>query len=360
MLRCYRVNIKHGGAAGPGKYSLQLPSNRFSSSNVSPVLFSRHRGVLCSVFLVCLAVAGCASNPPASETSAEVVDRNRIPAEQKHLLILQSDNSPAFANVTRAITDKWKGGTTVYNLTGTADADADVIRRLQRHQNRVVIAVGLRAALAVRKLGDTKAIFCQVFNYEDHDLLKPWMKGVSALPPIGQQFQVWKKLDPTLKRVGVITGPRLLQLVAEARRAAAAHGIQLEHVEVNSDLETLYAYKKLSPTIQALWLLPDNRVLSRNAIRDLLSSSRKQGKQVMVFSPQLLPLGGTMNIDSVYSDIADQVIARSVQALDSDTSEVPGPPVVPLTRLDIKINPMAVKQLGLTVPTELRKLVYVP
>jgi ABC-type uncharacterized transport system substrate-binding protein len=300
-----------------------------------------------------VALAGCSLAPvvePESEPEA--------PA--KELIVLQSDASPAFAGVTRAIAEKWKGGLTIVKLNGSAAANAEAVRKLPRGAGRVLVAVGLTAALEARKLRDIKAIFCQVFNYEDHDLISASMKGVSATPSVTQQFQIWKKLDPNLKHVGVITGPRLLSLVAEARAAAAASGIQLTHVQVASDLETLYAFKKLSPKIQALWLLPDNRVLSRNTIRELLAYSRMQAKQVAVFSAQLLSLGGVISVDSVYSDIAEQVIARSLQALAADGPEVPGPAVVPLARLDFKINPLALEQLGLVLPAELKGSAYVP
>jgi ABC-type uncharacterized transport system substrate-binding protein len=310
--------------------------------------------------LICLALAGCVASRTVETESDTASKPVPVAVEIRNIAILQSDASPAFAGVARAIAEKWKGGVTVFSLNGDAKADADVVRKLQRHNSQVVVAIGLPAAVAVRKLRASKAIFCQVFNYEDSNLLTPWMKGVNAIPPIGQQFQAWKKLDPSLRRVGMITGPGLRHLVAEARAAAAASGIEIEHVQVSSDLETLYAFKQLSPKIQALWLVPDNRVLSRNAIRDLLSLSRKQGKQVVVFSEQLLPLGGMMNFDSVYSDIADQVIVRSIQAIDTSGPEVPGPPMLALTRLNIKINSMAVKQLGLTIPAELRSAARAP
>lgn len=319
------------------------------------VLRRRLRAVV--AFLIVLAVAGCAAGRAPTTDAAVEPQQVPVPPPPRNLVIVQSDASPAFSSVTRAIAHKWKdGGTTVYDLSG--HADADLARKLQQHEGGVVVAVGLSAALAVRKLRNTRAIFCQVFNYEDHDLLTPWMKGVSAMPPIAQQFSVWKKFDPQLQRVGVITGPRLEHVIAEARQAAAASDIELHHAEVGSDLEAMYAFKKLSPTIQALWLVPDNRVLSGKAIRELLSNSRKLGKQVVVFSEQLLPLGGLMNFDSVASDIADQVIARSAEAFASDSTQLPGPPIVPLTRFDIKINPMAVKQLGLSIPPELRGKIY--
>lgn len=280
--------------------------------------------------------------------------------EAKHLVILQSGGSPAFAGVTRAIAGKVKGNLVVLSLKGHAATDAETVQQLQKHRDRIVVAVGLDAALVARNLSHAKVVFCQVFNYEDFDLRTPWMKGVSATPPIKQQFDVWKKLDPKLKRVGVITGPRLLAVIEEARTAAAASGIEIKHAQVSSDMQTLYAFKQLSPSIQALWLLPDNRVLSRNALRDILAYSRKQGKQVAVFSEQLLSLGGIMSFESVYSDIADQVLARGKQALQADGREIPGPSMLPLTQLDTKINVMAVKQLGLRLPAELKGAANAP
>ena len=322
-----------------------------TTPSVSRAFLRRRLGLFFFVF-ACLALAGCT----AGRTDAP----RRTEVEGGDLVILQSDGSPAFAGVTRALGKKVKGSVPVLSLTGHPATDAEMVQQLRRYHERIVVAVGLNAALVARKLSGTKVIFCQVFNYEDFDLLTPWMKGVSAIPPIKQQFQVWKKVDPSLKRVGVITGPRLSHLIEEARSAASANGIEIKHAQVGSDLETLYAFKQLNPKIQALWLLPDNRVLSRNTIRDILSYSRKQGKQVVVFSEQLLSLGGMMSFDSVYGDIADQVLARSKQALQANGSDIPGPPVLALTRLDIKINPLAVKQLGLKFPAELKASAYVP
>jgi len=318
------------------------------------------RGLGSSAFLVIyLALAGCTGG--WSTTGGRLDPGSMAPTELegKDLVVLQSDLSPAFTGVTEAIAKKLKGGFPVFTLKQNAKADAALVRQLRAHNGRIVVAVGLEAALIARKLRGAKVVFCQVFNYMDFDLLTPWMKGVSAIPPFKQQLQVWKKLDPDLNSVGMITGPGLADLVAEAQAAASANGVEIKHVQVRSDLETLYAFKQLSPDIRGLWLLPDNRVLSRSTLRDLLSYSRKQGKQVAVFSEQLLPVGGLISFESDYGDIADRVIARSKHALHVDALVVPGPPMLPLTRIDFKINPLAVKQLGLRFPPELRNTAHV-
>lgn len=323
------------------------------------------RGVAaCVLALTCLALASCAGSGPLESKGksrdkppSPVVDKSPI---DRNLIIVQSNASRDFGGVAHAIAEKWKGDVTALNLAGGAGARSELVRLTEAHPDRVVVAVGLPAALAIRKLNGIRAIFCQVFNYQDHHLVTPWMKGVSAVPPVDQQFRVSKQLNPRLKRLGVVTGPRLRDLIAEARAAAAAYGIEIEHREVRSDLEALYAFKTLSPKIQALWLLPDNRVLSGNTIREMLSHSRKRGIQVIVFSEQLLALGGTVSVASAHADIAEQVVARAAQILSQRGRGVPGRAVHPLTQLDLKINSMAVERLGLRFPAELKSWAYVP
>jgi hypothetical protein len=95
-----------------------------------------------------------------------------------------------------------------------------------------------------------------------------------------------------LTRIGVITGKDLQELMEKAQAAARENKIRLDHVEARSDKETLYAYKQFSSKMQGLWLVPDNRVLSRDVIRDIMAHSVKEGKQVAVFGRELLGLGG--------------------------------------------------------------------
>jgi ABC-type uncharacterized transport system substrate-binding protein len=185
-----------------------------------------------------------------------------------------------------------------------------VQKKIQSSDIPLVVSIGLPAARVARGLSGKRVVFCQVFNYEDTDLVTSWMIGVAATPPVNEQFRVWKQLSPRLKRVGVITGKSLRGLMEEAQAAARENGLELVHVEVRSDKETLYAYKQLVPKIQGLWLVPDNRVLSREVIRDVMAHSVREGKQVAVFSHQLLALGGLVSAESGYADIAEQVLER--------------------------------------------------
>ena len=273
------------------------------------------------------------------------------------IAIILSDSSPAFVGVQRAIGEKFTQRVEAHTL-GEESTYSLVRKKIQSSDLPVIVAIGLPAARLAQDLSGKKVIFCQVFNYEDTELVTSWMKGVSATAPVREQFRVWKALYPKLTRVGVITGKNLQALMAEAQAAAKENQIRLEHVEVRSDKESLYAYKQLAPKMQGLWLVPDNRVLSRDVIRDIMAHSVKEGKQVAVFGRELLGLGGLISAETSYADVAEQVLARVRQA--QEASGVPGAPVIPLTRTVIKINAVMAKRLNLKIPETMRGMVHVP
>jgi putative ABC transport system substrate-binding protein len=273
------------------------------------------------------------------------------------IAIIVSDNSPAFVGVQREIGKKFSQRIETYIL-GDENKYSTVRKKIQSSDLPVIVAIGLPAARLAQGLSDKKVIFCQVFNYEDAELVTPWMKGVSATAPVREQFRAWKALDPKLTRVGVITGKNLQGLMKEAQAAASENRIRLDHVEVSSDKETIYAYKQLVPKIEGLWLVPDNRVLSNEVIRDMMAYSVKQGKQVVVFSHEMLGLGGLVSAESSYADIADQVLVRIRQA--QEYAGVPGVPVAALTKANIRINAVMASRLNLALPKALRGVAHAP
>jgi ABC-type uncharacterized transport system substrate-binding protein len=272
--------------------------------------------------------------------------------------ILVSRDIPAYTRVASELSKHLTKRSKVYNLNGDAGATEKALRETQWSDREQVVAIGLGAARAARELSGKQVIFCQVFNYTDYDLVTPWMKGVSMLPGFSDQLRVWKDLDPNLRRVALLTGANQQHLVTAATDAAQDYGMEVVYRQVHSDKETLYSFKRLAPEVQGLWLLPDNRVLSAGVLQALMSYAVRQRKEVLVFSPTLLKIGGLISIEGTESDVAAQVLARLQQAYGKE--EIPGPDVAPLTSMQLQINARVAKQLGLALPAKYKKLAYEP
>ena len=216
-----------------------------------------------------------------------------------------------------------------------------------------IVAIGLAAAKAGRQFAGTPMVFCQVFNYQDHQLISPGSKGVKFLPPFLLQMEIWKDLSPGLQKVGLITGPNQEKLVAEIRHAAEQFKLELLAQTVQSDKEALYAFKRLTSQIQGFWLLPDNRVLSPTVLREIIAYGRKHGNQTVVFSPQLLGLGADISFTSSDADVANAVL--KVLGGATDKEGLFGPPLTPLTTLRAEINPDFSDELRLRTSTKLAR-----
>ena len=282
----------------------------------------------------CLATAVLVSLLSACALPRAPVPTPEVPQAHPELLILESSPAPVYAHVTAELKRTWPGKTQVETLD---DADPTVLTRVREARAPLVAAIGLPAALVARRLSNKQVVFCQVFNYRGHRLLSARMKGVEALPPPEQHFDAWRSVSPKLERVAMVTGPGLEKLLASARDAGAKHGITVSHWTVNSDLEALYAFKRLGPDIQGLWLVPDNRILSAKLLREVLTLADRQGIQVLVSNPQFLRLGAWLSAEADPVDVARQVSLR-LHAASAHGSAVPGPAMVPLTKAKIQVT----------------------
>jgi ABC-type uncharacterized transport system substrate-binding protein len=260
--------------------------------------------------------------------------------------ILLSDDIPVFASVADKIRRRLgPGDHTIHDLGGHPANSTRILEEIERTNPDQLVSVGLLAAQVGRQLDTVPMVFCYVFNYQDHDLISPSSKGVNLLPPFEMQLDAWRDLSPGLSRIGVITGPNQEALVGELQQASEAEEIELFARTVHSDQEALYAFKRLTPEIEGLMLLPDNRILSPRVVREIMSYGARHRIQIVVFGSSLLDLGAFMAITSLDSDIADQVVARLGEMTDEGWPA--GIDMTPLTKMEREVNPDVAQHLGL-------------
>jgi hypothetical protein len=278
--------------------------------------------------------------PPAKKISKPA------PRPLPPVAILVSEPIPAYQQVADELARLLPGRSTVlYINPGTGSRKQLTLLKSTEYQQ--FVAIGLSAAREAKALAgrEDELIFCQVFNYQDYDLVGPRAKGVAALPGTRGMFATWSEMSPALKSVGVITGPGLESVIAAASSEAAIHGIQLYHRVVKTDKETLFEYKRMAHLIQGLWLLPDNRVLSGRIIKEVMSFSVRNSKQVAVFSDDILRLGGLLSVTTRAEEIAAKVAQRLQEA--NKGKGVPGPDLLLLEEGNIQVNAIAARRYNL-------------
>lgn len=310
------------------------------------------------IFLI-ITLPGCAR---FQTPQSPVVIPERKPAPQTrivkkiippHVVILVSEDIPAYSEVAKALAKLLGKRASIQMLSSSLMDNMKAIANLKNDDNVQIVSIGLNAAIAAKTLTENQVIFCQVFNFQDYGLLSPNHKGVSMMTSFSKTFSTWRSLSINAIDIGVISGPGFDDVMQTAKAAAISQGFRLHHETVNSDKEFQYAFKQISAKVQGFWMIPDNRVLSENILRDLMTYSVRNGKQVAVFSDELLKLGGLFSIQSNYRDIAQQVYDRLEQAQSQDT--VPGPDIVYLEKQELRINAVMAKHLDVTIPKKYRK-----
>ncbi|MEO8332923.1 MAG: ABC transporter substrate binding protein [Gallionella sp.] len=274
------------------------------------------------------------------------------------VVILVSEDIPAYSEVAKALAKRLGQRGSVRYLSESQVENIKMLSEYKNDEHKQFVSIGLNASAAAKSLTNRQVVFCQVFNYQDYGLLSAKHKGVSMMPSMSKTFSTWRALAPNTTDIGVISGPGFEDMIQTAKATAKSFGIILHHEMVNSDKEFQYAYKQMAGKVQGYWLLPDNRVLSGNILRDVMTFSVHNSKQVAVFSEELLNLGGLFSTISDDQDIAQQVLNRLEQAQNKET--IPGPDIVYLDDMNLRINSVMAQRFDLTIPEQYRKYANAP
>lgn len=258
--------------------------------------------------------------------------------------IVLSGRQPSYESVAHELAQVL-GDYSLYDLSDRSQTVRNVFSNIADEQATAVVAIGLRAALSARALSDVPVVFCQVFNVNDNDLITETVKGVSSIPPLSLQLKAWKELDPQLQNVGAILGAGHDALIEEANLAAEELGLSMHIRVAGSDKETLFLFNRLVPDIDGFLLFPDNRVLSRTVLDEMLGYASRHNVQIAVFNESLLAMGATLSATAVDADIASTIV-RVLDRFENDKGKLL-PALTPLTAIQIRTNKAIVQQYGL-------------
>jgi ABC-type uncharacterized transport system substrate-binding protein len=249
------------------------------------------------------------------------------PPPPRQVAIVLSSRQPAYEDVAIELSARLED-VAIYDLDDRSQPPVLALRQINDSRTDAVIAIGLRAARSSVAMSQVPVIFSQVFNYSDHGLVTGNSRGVSALPPLDAHLDAWKKLDPTLARVGMIIGSGHETLLAEAEIAAQDHGVELQIREAGSDQETLYHFKRMIHEIDGFWLFPDNRILSPRVLTEILQQANRRHIPVAVSNEAMLRLGAAISVSTVAADIAATIVQVLERVRAGEIDAIP-----PLTQL---------------------------
>ena len=261
-----------------------------------------------------------------------------------HVAVVLSDSVPSYTNVVDELLP-YLEDYSVYDLADGSRSPRQAFAAIAESDAQLVVVIGLYAAKVARSFATVPVIFSQVFNVEDNDLVSDEIKGVAVLPPLDLQVEAWREMDPGIRNIGAILGEGHEDLIAEAEQAMKERGIKFHYAIAHSDRETLYLFNRLIRDIDGFVLFPDNRILSRAVLTEIMKDASRHRVQVAVFNEKLLEHGATFSASSVNSNIADKITITLNEVLDGNIDDVAQ--LTPLSDIQIQTNPAMVQKFGL-------------
>ncbi|EDY85871.1 conserved hypothetical protein [gamma proteobacterium HTCC5015] len=255
---------------------------------------------LCGVLSACSQHRQIVYQPQQSPASSAQAERPVEPSLK--LAVITTGDDVMYQSVAKYLLDH-SADSELFNIKN-GQRSAAVASVVGRDEYDRVAAIGLPAARLASEMRQKRVVFSKVFNHSPALELSANLQCVSLLPSPQQVFQRWRELSPTLNRVAVITGAGHDHLVAVIKEAGEAWGIHVQAFTVRNDKELVYVSKNLPHSIQGQWLMPDNRVTSRDALRELMGHAVRVGRQVVAFDDSLLEIGALASVTTTDRSIA--------------------------------------------------------
>ena len=243
---------------------------------------------------------------------------------------------------------------TEYNLRGNDKTGASILTRLSAAKPKLILALGALAAQVVKdRIQDVPVVFSMVSSPQQYGLSGDNIAGISLDIPVETQLARFKALVPTIRTIGALYDPEKTGAMVEAAQVVAdTFGLQLLAAPVASPKEVPTALRSLLGKIDALWMLPDNTVVTPKSFDFLLMTAFEQHLPFLAVSDIFVEVGALAALSPDYVDVGRQA-CQLARDLARDRRSLSAGQVLPPAKVNLAVNLKTASRLGLTLPADI-------
>lgn len=240
-----------------------------------------------------------------------------------------------------------------YNLNGEEKEWADVKKEMGITPTLILAMGPLAAQMANDASLNIPVIFCMVSNPSRYGLAGANLAGISMDVSGETQFALYKTVVPNLKTIGVIYDPeKSEQLIIEAAQAAEHLGLELITVPVSSSKKVPKALRSMLGKIDALWMVPDDTVLTTQSFRFFLVTSFEKKLPFLAISDIFVKVGALATIAPDPNEMGEQ-LGQLVTKIQSGQLDLTKTNILPPIETNLVINVKTAEKIGLTIAPEI-------
>jgi putative ABC transport system substrate-binding protein len=241
----------------------------------------------------------------------------------------------------------------VYDMDGDLDRGRKQLAEIEtKIKPDLIFAVGIWALQAiVSRPPPLPVVYAMVLN--PPSVIGAGAKnvtGASMNVPVEQSIRLLKQLGPQIKRIGVIYNPaKTGYLVKRAQIVAKEDGLELVAREINSAKEVIGALESFQDGIDALWIVPDETILSQAVVQQMLLFSYRRKIPLLGLSDRHAQMGALFSLSFASGEDIGRQAGELAQAIltGRPAAEVP---YTSARKLLLTVNLKTAQKLGLEVP----------
>ena len=277
-----------------------------------------------------------------------------IAALAKNVAVLKSDDFAPYDETLAGFANTCENELREYNLDGKAENAGRIVAAVSEHRPDLVLAIGVLAAqVAQQRLQDFPVLFVMVPRPVELGLTGDNIAGIALDIPAGRQLEMYRSIVPGLSSLGVIYDPaKSGPLIDEARAAAARVGIELVAEPVDSRKRVPGALRGLLRRIDALWMVPDETVVTPESFKFLLLTSFENNLPFLAASDIFVKVGALASLTPDYRDIGRQGCELAMELASGDLRLADEHVIAP-AKVNVTINLKTARKIGVAIPDEI-------
>lgn len=243
-----------------------------------------------------------------------------------------------------------------YDMEGNLETGKQMLADIQsKIKPDLILAIGPWASqLTAAQATTIPVVYAMVLN--PSSLLPAGVKnvtGASMNVPVENTIRLFKQLGPQIRRVGVLFNrAKTGYLVKRAMQVAKEQGLEIVDKEIRSPKEAIQALDALQDEIHALWILPDEFVLTPEVVQYMVLFSYRKKIPLIGLSERQAQMGALLSL----SFGSSEDIGRQAGELANSILEGQPPDRLPFTmarQVKLTVNLKAAEKLGIEIPKSL-------
>ncbi len=232
----------------------------------------------------------------------------------------------------------------------------DIDKLTIAENSELVIALGVKALETANNLKYTTPVLgvftpLPVFN-QILAKSKRELGNFSAIvldQPYWRQLLLIKTILPETKKVGVLLGSTSSEYLEILREEAVELGLSLMHENVSNDADLIPKLKKLLDSSDAMLVIPDRSIYSRETAESLLLTSYRHQKPMFGYSQSYVKAGALASVYSSVKQLAKQAAEIAIKS-QAALNQLPSPQIPKY--FSVKVNQQVAHSLNIAIADE--------